>query len=76
MFFALLISLTSWAQADVESVAERCGYTLMTNFTRAFVRFYGIKPSELRLQKTNTDFTPPPRAKGGVAGKNKPSQTL
>ena len=59
LFFALLISLTSWAQADVESVAERCGYTLMTNFTRAFVRFYGFKPSELRLQKTNTDFTLP-----------------
>ena len=51
--------LLNYRDITVNEVAERCGYTLMTNFTRAFVRFYGFKPSELRLQKTNTDFTPP-----------------
>lgn len=53
--------LLNYRDITVNEVAEKCGYTLMTNFTRAFVRFYGIKPSELRLQKTNTDFTHPMR---------------
>ena len=51
--------LLNYRDITVNEVAEKCGYTLMTNFTRAFVRFYGIKPSELRLQKLNPDFTPP-----------------
>lgn len=67
--------LLNYRDITVNEVAEKCGYTLMTNFTRAFVRFYGFKPSELRLQKLNSDFTPPPRAKSGITGENKPSQT-
>jgi AraC-like DNA-binding protein len=31
----------------------------MTNFTRAFARYYGIKPSEVRLQKPDMEFTTP-----------------
>ena len=51
--------LLNYRDITINEVAEKCGYTLMTNFTRAFVRFYGMKPSEMRLQKPNTDFTPP-----------------
>ena len=43
--------LSDYRDMTVSEVADRCGYSLMTNFTRAFVRYYGIKPSELRMQK-------------------------
>jgi AraC-like DNA-binding protein len=66
--------LLNYRDITISEVAEKCGYTLMTNFTRAFARYYGIKPSEVRLQKPDTEFTTPP-AKGGITGENKPSQT-
>jgi AraC-like DNA-binding protein len=47
---------------------------LITNFTRAFARYYGIKPSEVRLQKPDTEITPP-HAKNGVVENNPSSQT-
>ena len=51
--------LLNYRDITIAEVAEKCGYTLMTNFTRAFARFYGIKPSEVRLQKPDTEITPP-----------------
>ena len=53
--------LLNYRDITIAEVAEKCGYTLMTNFTRAFARYYGIKPSEVRLQKPDTEITPPPR---------------
>lgn len=32
----------------ITEVAEKCGYSLITNFTRAFTRYYGVKPTEMR----------------------------
>ncbi len=49
--------LLNYRDVTIAEVAERCGYTLMTNFTRAFTHFYGIKPSEVRLQKPDAEFT-------------------
>lgn len=51
--------LLNYRDITIAEVAEKCGYTLMTNFTRAFARYYGIKPSEVRLQKPDTEITPP-----------------
>ena len=53
--------LLNYRDITIAEVAEKCGYTLMTNFTRAFTRFYGIKPSEVRSQKPDTEITPPQR---------------
>ena len=53
--------LLNYRDITIAEVAEKCGYTLMTNFTRAFARYYGIKPSEVRLQKPDTEITPPQR---------------
>ena len=53
--------LLNYRDITIAEVAEKCGYTLMTNFTRAFARYYGIKPSEVRLQKPDTEITPPTR---------------
>lgn len=53
--------LLNYRDITISEVAEKCGYTLMTNFTRAFARYYGIKPSEVRLQKPDTEITPPQR---------------
>ena len=67
--------LLNYRDITISEVAEKCGYTLMTNFTRAFARYYGIKPSEVRLQNPDTEITPP-TAKSGITDKNKSSQTL
>lgn len=60
--------LLNYRDITVNEVAEKCGYTLMTNFTRAFARYYGIKPSEVRLQKPDTEITPP-HGEGRHSGK-------
>ncbi len=39
--------LNNYHDMTVSEVAERCGYTQMANFTRAFTRFYGFPPSEI-----------------------------
>lgn len=49
--------LLDYRDMTISEVADRCGYSLHTNFTRAFMRFYGIKPSEVRLQKADTSTT-------------------
>ena len=52
--------LLNYRDITIAEVAERCGYTLMTNFTRAFTRYFGMKPSEMRLQRIDSQqFTPP-----------------
>ena len=52
--------LLNYRDITIADVAEHCGYSLLTNFTRAFTRYYGIKPSEMRLQRTdNQQLTPP-----------------
>lgn len=42
---------------SITEVAERCGYSQMANFTRAFIRFYGMKPSEMRALKNYTNLS-------------------
>ena len=51
--------LLNYRDITISEVADKCGYTLITNFTRAFTRYYGMKPSELRPQKTNTEAAAP-----------------
>ena len=47
--------LQNYRDLTIAEVAERCGYWQLPNFTRAFTRYYGVKPSELRTQKSDTD---------------------
>ena len=56
--------LQNYRDITIAEVAERCGYSQVPNFTRAFTRFYGITPSEARVQKPETPSAPPaPRNK-------------
>ena len=43
--------LLNFRDITIAEVAEKCGYTQMPNFTRAFTRFYGITPSEVKGNK-------------------------
>lgn len=43
--------LQNYRDITIAEVAEKCGYLQVPNFTRAFTRYYGIKPSEVRTQK-------------------------
>ena len=47
--------LHEYRDITVSEVAERCGYSQPANFTRAFYRYYGINPTEARVQKTETN---------------------
>ena len=40
--------LQDYRDLTISEVADRCGYSLLPNFTRAFKNYYGIMPSELR----------------------------
>ena len=40
--------LQGYRDMPISEVAEKCGYTQVQNFTRAFTRFYGITPSDER----------------------------
>ena len=40
--------LQNYRDITISEVAERCGYSQMANFTRAFTRFYGMMPSDAR----------------------------
>jgi|GEM_PF-5006093 len=54
----------------IAEVAEQCGYTQLPNFTRAFKRYFGMKPSEMRLQRIdNQQFTTLPTGKGRHNGR-------
>lgn len=50
--------LQNYRDITIAEVAERCGYSQVPNFTRAFTRFYGITPSEARVQKPGTPSAP------------------
>lgn len=40
--------LQNYRDITIAEVADKCGYTQVSNFTRAFTRYYGIMPSEMR----------------------------
>ena len=46
--------LQNYRDMTIAEVAEKCGYSQMPNFTRAFTSFYGITPSDARIQTTHT----------------------
>ena len=37
----------------IAEVSDRCGYSQLTNFTRAFTRYFGVNPSDVRTQKNS-----------------------
>lgn len=43
--------LQNYRDITIAEVAEKCGYSQVPNFTRAFTRYYGITPSDARVQK-------------------------
>lgn len=43
--------LQNYSDLTVAQIADRCGYTQLPNFTRAFKNFYGIMPSAARTVK-------------------------
>lgn len=42
--------LQNFSDLTVAQIADRCGYTQLPNFTRAFKNFYGIMPSAARAK--------------------------
>ena len=44
--------LQNYRDLTIADVAEKCGYSQMSNFTRAFTNFYGIMPTDARSQTT------------------------
>lgn len=49
--------LQNYRDITIAEVADKCGYSQVTNFTRAFTRYYGIMPSDARTQKAGTNTT-------------------
>ena len=47
--------LLNYRDMTIAEVAERCGYSLVPNFTRAFIRYYGMKPSDVRSLKSGEE---------------------
>ena len=47
--------LLNFRDMTIAEVAEKCGYSQMSNFTRAFTNFYGIMPSDVRTQINHTE---------------------
>ncbi len=45
------ILLQNYRDITVAEVADKCGYSQVPNFTRAFTRYYGVTPSDARVQK-------------------------
>ena len=43
--------LQNYRDMTASEVADKCGYTQVSNFTRAFTRYYGITPTEARYKK-------------------------
>ena len=43
--------LQNYRDITIAEVADKCGYSQVPNFTRAFTRFYGITPSDIRSKK-------------------------
>ena len=44
--------LLDYRDMTITEVADKCAYAQQTNFTRAFTRFFGIKPSDVRTLKS------------------------
>jgi AraC-like DNA-binding protein len=42
--------LENYRDITIAEVSERCGYSQVPNFTRAFQKFYGISPKEARAK--------------------------
>ncbi|MCR4665346.1 MAG: tetratricopeptide repeat protein [Paludibacteraceae bacterium] len=40
--------LLNFRDMTIADVSEKCGYTMVTNFSRAFTRFYNVNPSEVK----------------------------
>lgn len=43
--------LQNYRVITITKVARKCGYTQVPNFTRAFTRYYGFTPSDMRSKK-------------------------
>jgi len=43
--------LQNYRDITIAEVADKCGYSQVPNFTRAFSRYYGMTPSDARVQK-------------------------
>lgn len=51
--------LLNYRDTTIAEVADKCGYTQVSNFTRAFKNFYGIMPSEIKVPKDPKDLKDP-----------------
>lgn len=47
--------LLNYRDITISEVSDRCGYSQAANFTRAFLRYYGITPSEAKSKKVAPD---------------------
>ena len=47
--------LHEYREITVSQVAERCGYSQLANFSRAFYRFYGINPTDAKTQRADSE---------------------
>lgn len=43
--------LQNYRDITIAEVADKCGYAQVPNFTRAFTRYYGFTPSDMRSKK-------------------------
>ena len=43
--------LQNYRDITIAEVSDKCGYSQVANFTRAFTRYYGITPTQARVQK-------------------------
>ena len=41
--------LQNYHDITIAEVSEKCGYSQVSNFTRAFTRYYGVMPSEMKM---------------------------
>jgi AraC-like DNA-binding protein len=44
--------LQNYRDITIAEVAEKCGYSQLPNFTRAFKNYYGVMPSMVKEQPT------------------------
>ena len=43
--------LLNYRDITIAEVTDKCGYAQVPNFTRAFTRYYGFTPSDMRIKK-------------------------